>query len=153
MLFRVAGPDAVHELRSDSELQEAIGGVSVFRGLVDADLVTWVHAHGLVILAWTVNDSENFNQLVLLGVDGITTNNLAILRALGRPASTHLSGRTAGSEEATGGLMSAPSEPDLDQELGPIYYLAVGLPSAHGIRIVPAASRSVACRVAVGASE
>jgi hypothetical protein len=55
--------------------------------LVDANLVTWVHAHKLVILAWTVNDSGTFNQLVRLGVDGITTDNLAILRALGRPVS------------------------------------------------------------------
>jgi glycerophosphoryl diester phosphodiesterase len=52
--------------------------------LVDRNLVTWVHAHKLVILAWTVNDSERFNQLVRLGVDGITTANLAILRALSR---------------------------------------------------------------------
>ena len=32
--------------------------------------------------AWTVNDGERLNQLVRLGVDGITTANLAILRAL-----------------------------------------------------------------------
>jgi hypothetical protein len=31
-----------------------------------------------------VNDSERFNQLVRLGVDGITTDNLPILRALSR---------------------------------------------------------------------
>jgi glycerophosphoryl diester phosphodiesterase len=84
MLFSVAGPDAVHQLKSDSALQGAIGGVSAFQGLVDANLVTWVHAHKLVILVWTVNDSERFNQLVRLGVDGITTGNLAILRALSR---------------------------------------------------------------------
>jgi glycerophosphoryl diester phosphodiesterase len=84
MVFSVAGPDAVHQLKSDSALQSAIGGTSVFQGLVDANLVTWVHAHRLVILAWTVNDSERFNQLVRLGVDGITTDNLAILRALSR---------------------------------------------------------------------
>ena len=84
MLFSVAGPDAVHQLKSDSALQRAIGGVSVFQGLVDTNLVTWVHAHRLVILAWTVNDSERFNQLVRLGADGITTGNLAILRALSR---------------------------------------------------------------------
>jgi len=88
MLFSVAGPDAVRQLKSDSPLQQAIGGVSAFQGLVDANLVTWVHAHRLVILAWTVNDSERFNQLVQLGVDGITTDNLAILRALGRPIDT-----------------------------------------------------------------
>ena len=84
MLFSTAGPDAVHRLQSDSALQRAIGGVSAFQGVVDANLVTWVHAHRLVILAWTVNDSERFNQLVRLGVDGITTGNLAILRALAR---------------------------------------------------------------------
>lgn len=84
MLFSVAGPGAVRQLKSDPALQRAIGGVSAFQGLVDASLVTWVHAHKLVTLAWTVNDSERFNQLVRLGVDGITTGNLAILRALSR---------------------------------------------------------------------
>jgi glycerophosphoryl diester phosphodiesterase len=82
LLFTVAGPDAVHQLRSYPALQKAIGGVSVFQGLVDANLVTWIHQHKLLILAWTVNDSERFNQLVRLGVGGITTANLAILRAL-----------------------------------------------------------------------
>ena len=84
MLFSVAGPDAVRQLRSDTALQRAIGGVSVFQGLVDANLVTWAHAHRLIMLAWTVNDGGRFNQLVRLGVDGITTANLAILRALSR---------------------------------------------------------------------
>ena len=82
LLFSVAGPDAVHQLQSDTTLQKAIGGVSVFQGLVDANLVTWVHQHKLLILAWTVNDGQRFNELVRLGVDGITTANLAILRAL-----------------------------------------------------------------------
>src|SRR5215813_6599809 len=82
LLFSVAGPDAVHQLQSDPALQEDIGGVSVFKGLVDADLITWVHRHKLLILAWTVNDSQRLNQLVRLGVDGITTANLAFLRAL-----------------------------------------------------------------------
>lgn len=82
MLFSVAGPGAVHQLTSDSTLQRAIGGVSVFQGLVDRGLVAWVHAHRLLILAWTVNDGERFNQLVRLGVDGVTTDNLAIIQAL-----------------------------------------------------------------------
>ena len=82
LLFSVAGPDAVHQLQSDPALQQAIGGASVFQGLVDASLVTWLHRHKLLILAWTVNDSERLNQLVGQGVDGITTANLAILQAL-----------------------------------------------------------------------
>jgi len=40
------------------------------------------HRHKLLILAWTVNDSQRLNELVRLGVDGITTANLAILQAL-----------------------------------------------------------------------
>lgn len=83
LLFSVAFPDAVRQLQSDHGLQEAIGGASVFQGLVDTNLVTWMHQHKLIILAWTVNDGQRFNQLVRLGVDGITTANLAILRAVG----------------------------------------------------------------------
>jgi hypothetical protein len=83
LLFSMGWPDAVHQLQSDPALQQAIGGVSVFQGLVDANLVTWLHQHKLQIVAWTVNDSQRFNQLVRLGVDGITTDNLAILKALG----------------------------------------------------------------------
>jgi glycerophosphoryl diester phosphodiesterase len=82
LLFTLAGPDAVHQLQPDPALQKAIGGVSAFQGLVNANLVAWVHRHKLLILAWTVNDSPRLNQLVRLGVDGITTANLAILRAL-----------------------------------------------------------------------
>jgi glycerophosphoryl diester phosphodiesterase len=82
LLFTLAGPDAVHQLQADPALQKAIGGVSAFQGLVDANLVAWVHRHKLLILAWTVNDSPRLNQLVRLGVDGITTADLAILRAL-----------------------------------------------------------------------
>jgi glycerophosphoryl diester phosphodiesterase len=83
MLFSVNGPDAVHQLQSDPALQKAIGGASVFQGLVDTNLVAWLHRHKLLILAWTVNDGRRLNELVRLDVDGITTANLAILRALG----------------------------------------------------------------------
>lgn len=83
LLFSVAWPDAVHQLKSDPALQKAIGGISVFQGLVDTSLVAWAHQHKLLILAWTVNDGQRASQLVRLGVDGITTANLAILRALG----------------------------------------------------------------------
>jgi len=83
MLLSVASPDAVHQLLSDPALQKAIGGASVFQGLVDANLVSWLHLHKLLILAWTVNYSQRFNELVRLHVDGITTANLAILKAVG----------------------------------------------------------------------
>jgi glycerophosphoryl diester phosphodiesterase len=83
LLFTMAFPDAVHRLESDRALENAVSGVSVFHGLVDPALVAWVHEHKMQILAWTVNGNPEFNHLVRLGVDGITTDNLAILKALG----------------------------------------------------------------------
>jgi len=83
LLFSAGWPDAVHQLQSDPALQDAIGGVSLFQGLADANLVAWLHQHKLIVVTWTVNDSQRMNELVRLGVDGITTANLAILRALG----------------------------------------------------------------------
>jgi glycerophosphoryl diester phosphodiesterase len=84
LLFSVAFPPAVTKLRSDPALTHALGGISVFQGLVDADLVRWAHERNLLVVAWTVNDGERLNQLLHLGVDGITTANLAILQALSR---------------------------------------------------------------------
>ena len=75
-------PSAVAELRSNASLSSAIGGISVFQGLVSKDLVTWAHTHRLQVLAWTVNDQYRMDQLLSFGVDGITTANLGILQAL-----------------------------------------------------------------------
>jgi glycerophosphoryl diester phosphodiesterase len=44
--------------------------------------VAWAHQHGLLVVAWTINDSVRLNQLLRMGIDGVTTANLAILRAL-----------------------------------------------------------------------
>jgi glycerophosphoryl diester phosphodiesterase len=84
LLFSVPFPDAVHQIKADSALAHAVGGISVFQGLVDNGLVHWAHERGLLVLAWTVNDADRLNQLLRVGVDGITTGNLAILRALSR---------------------------------------------------------------------
>jgi len=82
LLLTLANPGAVAKLRGDPALQRAIGGVSAFEGLVDANLVQWAHGLNLKVVAWTVTDGIQLNELVRLGVDGITTPNLAILRAL-----------------------------------------------------------------------
>jgi glycerophosphoryl diester phosphodiesterase len=82
LLFSVGSPDAVHRLTSDAAFDAAIGGASVYQGLVDPGLVAWMHRRNLLVLAWTVNDSERLNQLVRMDVDGITTANLAVLRVL-----------------------------------------------------------------------
>jgi glycerophosphoryl diester phosphodiesterase len=82
MLLSVNGPDALHQLYADPALLPVISGVSAFAGLVDAHLIEWAHQRRLQVIAWTVNAGPELNRLVGLGVDGITTSNLAILQAL-----------------------------------------------------------------------
>ncbi len=82
LLFSVSNPDAMRTLRTDARLRSVLAGASVFQGLVSAELVKWAHHNHLMILAWTANDSGQINRLAGDGVDGITTSNLAVLRAL-----------------------------------------------------------------------
>ena len=42
--------------------------------LIDADLVKIVHAKGMKIIPWTVNDPEHISQMFSLGVDGIISD-------------------------------------------------------------------------------
>jgi glycerophosphoryl diester phosphodiesterase len=82
LLFSVAFPQAVTQIQSGRALTDAVGGISVFQGLVDSNLVRWAHQHNVLVLVWTVNDAAHLSQQLELGVDGITTANLAILQAL-----------------------------------------------------------------------
>jgi hypothetical protein len=84
LLFSTAFPDAVRRLRSDPALRADVDGVSAFEGLVTPAFVDWAHANHLLVIAWTVNDGPRLAQLLALGVDGITTQNLAVLDALAR---------------------------------------------------------------------
>lgn len=83
VVYSASSPEALQRLRSDPELASAVGGISLFQGLVDPDLVAWAHSNTLQVLAWTVDDGPRVDQLVRLGVDGITSANLDVLRALG----------------------------------------------------------------------
>ncbi len=54
--------------------------------LVDFEMMSWLDARGIGAFAWTVNDIDRVNELIRLGVTGITTDNLAILSLLGGQA-------------------------------------------------------------------
>jgi hypothetical protein len=82
LLFSAAFPDAVQRLQSDATLRAAVDGVSAFEGLVTASFVAWAHQQHLIVLACTVNDGRRLGQLLSAGVDGVTTQNLAVLDAL-----------------------------------------------------------------------
>jgi hypothetical protein len=84
LIFTVPFPDAVDYLRATPTLVHLIDGISVFDGLIDADLVEWAHQRDLLVIGWTVRDEDTLNRLLRSRVDGITTDNLAIIGALAR---------------------------------------------------------------------
>ena len=85
-LLSVSTSAKLGALRNDPDLVGLIDGVSIRHTVLDRDAVEWLKSHDLVVFAWVVNDLERVNELVDWGVDGITTDNLAILRLLGNGA-------------------------------------------------------------------
>jgi glycerophosphoryl diester phosphodiesterase len=57
--------------------------VSIRETLLDEETVDWLKEQELLILAWVVDDGFRMNELVEMGVDAITTDNLAIMELLG----------------------------------------------------------------------
>lgn len=82
-LLSIKTPLAFETLQGDERALEIIDGVTVRHTLLDEATVGWLKERGYLILAWTVNDLGRVNELVRLGVDAITTENLAILQLLG----------------------------------------------------------------------
>jgi len=82
-MLSVKDSNVLRELPSDGELLRVINGVSVRHDLLTMDSVGSLKEKGLIVFAWTVNDPERMNELVAYGVDGIVTDNLAILQLLG----------------------------------------------------------------------
>jgi glycerophosphoryl diester phosphodiesterase len=73
---------ALEIMLQDPELGEMLNGVTVRHTLLDEVSVQRLNESGVAIIAWTVNDLERVNDLVKLGVNGITTDNLAILELI-----------------------------------------------------------------------
>lgn len=73
----------LQSLSADADLIAAIDGVTIRYQLVNAESVSRLKALGLIVVAWTVNDLTRVNEFVGLGVDGISTDNLAIMSLLG----------------------------------------------------------------------
>ena len=70
-------------LRGDPVRVARIDGVTIRESLVDQESAEWLASEGLYVVVWTVNGLSRVNELVLLGIDGITTDNLAIMSLLG----------------------------------------------------------------------
>jgi glycerophosphoryl diester phosphodiesterase len=71
-------PAAVRRSAVAAQVPEAQSGVPV----VDHRFVRTAHAHGLQVHVWTVNEPERMHRLLDLGVDGIMTDHIDILRTV-----------------------------------------------------------------------
>jgi glycerophosphoryl diester phosphodiesterase len=73
-------PNAVPDL---AEIARAYGLRDLWPDyqMVDAVLVATVHAAGARVIAWTVNDINDARRLRALGVDGLCTDDVRVLRA------------------------------------------------------------------------
>lgn len=82
LLLSVPDEATLSELRTNVALIEVIDGVTARESVLTAEHALWLQDRGLGVYAWTVNDIERVNELVALGVDGITTDNLALVALL-----------------------------------------------------------------------
>ena len=69
-------PAAVRRSAVAAQVPEAQSGVPV----VDHRFVRVAHAHGLQVHVWTINEPERMHRLLDLGVDGIMTDHIDMLR-------------------------------------------------------------------------
>jgi len=57
-----------------------VNGLHAFHSMIDDGFVGRAHRHGRWVYGWTVDDTEVMVRLIGTGVDGIVTNNPALLR-------------------------------------------------------------------------
>jgi len=46
--------------------------------VIDKEIVDFAHEHDLKVIVWTVNDKKIMEKLIVLGVDGIITDNISL---------------------------------------------------------------------------
>ncbi len=81
-LLSIGDRRGLEALQGDPARVEFLNGVSIRATLLDAETMAWFKERGLLVVAWTVNDLAQVNRLAALGIDAVTTDNLAILDAL-----------------------------------------------------------------------
>jgi glycerophosphoryl diester phosphodiesterase len=74
----------LERLALDPVADGVVQGVSVKEALLDKPAARRLEERKLVVLAWVVNEAPRVNELASYGVDGIVTDNLAIVELLAR---------------------------------------------------------------------
>jgi hypothetical protein len=90
-MLSVAGRQQLQRVLDEPDTRQFADGVSVRADLLDEETAFRLEEQGLLTFAWVVNDLATLNQLVEWGVDGVTTDNLAIIELV-------TSGRSEGNE-------------------------------------------------------
>lgn len=84
-VFSVPDARRLDAIIRDARVADAVDGVSVAHHVLTAERVIALHERRLLTPAYTVNDLDRMNELVVQGVDAITPDNLAIMELLGGP--------------------------------------------------------------------
>jgi len=115
-LLSIGSQRELDALRADPALATAIDGVTIRATLLDEETVAWFGERNLLVMAWTVNRLGRVNELVDWGVDGITTDNLAIAQLLGSDEPGDLRLDRYRDPSAGSGPEPGQAEPDGDAE-------------------------------------
>lgn len=83
LLMSIPDRQGLDDLLSNYSLLNVIDGVTIRQDQVTEETAPLMNDNDLMIFAWVVNDLGRVNELLELGVDGITSDNLAILQLLG----------------------------------------------------------------------
>jgi len=84
-VLTVADGRRLDELLRNPAITDVIDGVSVAHAALTAGRIAALRERGLLTFAYTVNDLDRLNELVIQGVDAVSTDNLAIMELLGGP--------------------------------------------------------------------
>lgn len=86
LLLSVPDEASLNRIQQSDALINLIDGITVRHTALSPESAIWLQTEGLLVFAWTVNDIDRVNELITLGVDGITSDNLAVLTLLGGQA-------------------------------------------------------------------
>jgi glycerophosphoryl diester phosphodiesterase len=87
LLMSVPDTPGLEAVVSNDRLLAVIDGVTIRHTVLTDENAAWLNEHQLLIFAWTVDDLRRANELIRMGVDGITSDNLALVSLFGGDAS------------------------------------------------------------------
>jgi hypothetical protein len=83
LLLSVPDRPSLDRALASPAILATIDGVTIRESVADEETMPRLKEADLLVFAWTVNNLDRVNELMQLGVDAITTDNLAVLSLLG----------------------------------------------------------------------